>query len=123
MIAVFSSFLLGSTIVLINCARPSYPTRIYISLVAYVITSLLLALSSIYMLEISGAVYFGFVLTLAGSIGIANGLSQNGVFALVTGFGQARYTQAVLLGSAFAGIFPPISRKCSFITSIGNVSN
>ena len=37
---------------------------------------------------------------------LAAGLCQNGVFAFVSGFGQPRYTQAIMTGQGVAGVLP-----------------
>jgi equilibrative nucleoside transporter 1/2/3 len=92
-----------------NKAR--YCLRTNISLGIYVLVSCTIAISTIFFVSVPVKIYFAFLLVSSGGIGISNALSQNGVYALVSGFGEPRYTQAVMFGSAFAGIMPPISRK------------
>lgn len=72
------------------------------------IISVLLSLSTVNLASISSKSYFVFLLIAVLGTALANGLCQNAAFALVAGFNEARYTQAVVTGQAVAGILPPL---------------
>jgi equilibrative nucleoside transporter 1/2/3 len=84
----------------------SYPRRIILSLVITTITFSLLALSTIFLRNVAVGVYFFFLMVMVFSASFATGISQNGVFAYVSGFGCPRYTQAIMVGQAVAGVLP-----------------
>lgn len=46
---------------------------------------------------------------------LAASLNQNGLFAYVSGFAQARYTQAIMAGQAVAGVLPCIVQVISVL--------
>lgn len=82
----------------------SYPYRILASLCINIISFTLLALST--LITTSAGVYFGFLMLMMFSASFATALSQNGLFAYVSGFGRSEYTQAIMTGQAVAGVLP-----------------
>jgi len=103
---------LGSVVVLTKLqAKASYPKRIASSLVINNICFTLLALSTTFFRKTSAGSYFVFLMFTVFAASLATGLSQNGVFAYVSGFGREEYTQAIMTGQAIAGVLPCIARK------------
>lgn len=94
-------------------SHASYPKRISSSLVINIISFVLLTLSTFLFKDIGPEVYFAFVLFTVGAASLATGLSQNGVFAYVSGFGRQEYTQAIMTGQAVAGVLPCVARMNS----------
>jgi solute carrier family 29 (equilibrative nucleoside transporter), member 1/2/3 len=84
----------------------SYPRRIILSLVITMITFFLLALSTIFLRDVAVGVYFFLLMVMVFSASFATGISQNGVFAYISGFGCPQYTQALMVGQAVAGVLP-----------------
>lgn len=113
---------LGSVIVLTKLqSRASYPKRIASSLVVNNICFTLLALSTVFFRHVSADSYFAFLMLMVFAASLATGLSQNGVFAFVSGFGREEYTQAIMTGQAIAGVLPCIARKSPrFYQQIGH---
>ena len=93
-----------------------YPHRITLALFLNIITFTLLALSTVMFRGVSGGVYFGFLMTMVFLASLATGLCQNGVFAFVSGFGVAEYTQAIMTGQAVAGVLPCIAQIISVLS-------
>ena len=105
---------LGSMLVLTKLqAKASYPKRIASSLLINVVIFTLLAMSTSLFRDGTAGTYFGFLLTMVFAASLAAGLSQNGVFAYVAGFGRGDYTQAIMTGQAVAGVLPCIARTTS----------
>ena len=86
----------------------SYPRRIMMSLFIYMICFVLLSISTLF--RTSAGVYFGFLMAVILFASLSTGLIQNGLFAYVTGFGRAEYTQAIMAGQAIAGVLPPLAQ-------------
>jgi len=86
----------------------SYPRRIIMSLFIYMICFVLLSISTLF--HASAGVYFGFLMAVILFASLSTGLIQNGLFAYVTGFGRAEYTQAIMAGQAIAGVLPPLAQ-------------
>src|SRR5271170_4702857 len=86
----------------------SYPRRIITSLFIYMICFVLLSISTLF--HTSAGVYFGFLMAVILFASLSTGLIQNGLFAYVTGFGRAEYTQAIMAGQAIAGVLPPLAQ-------------
>jgi solute carrier family 29 (equilibrative nucleoside transporter), member 1/2/3 len=86
----------------------SYPRRIIMSLSIYMICFVFLSISTLF--HTSAGVYFGFLMTVILFASLSTGLIQNGLFAYVTGFGRAEYTQAIMAGQAIAGVLPPLAQ-------------
>jgi equilibrative nucleoside transporter 1/2/3 len=86
----------------------SYPRRIIMSLFIYMICFVLLSISTLF--HTSAGVYFGFLMAVIPFASLSTGLIQNGLFAYVTGFGRAEYTQAIMAGQAIAGVLPPLAQ-------------
>lgn len=108
---------LGSMLVLTRLqAHASYPKRIASSLVINMATFALLALFTEAFLGISARGYFGFLMVMIFSTSLATGLCQNGIFAYVSGFGEPRYTQAIMTGQAVAGVLPCIAQIVSVLS-------
>jgi equilibrative nucleoside transporter 1/2/3 len=118
-LAVSSITNLGSMLVLTNMqAHASYPRRIVMSLLINLVAFALLALSTWFVLGISASTYFAFLILIVFATSLAAGLCQNGVFAFVSGFGQPRYTQAIMTGQGVAGVLPCIAQIVS-VLSVG----
>jgi equilibrative nucleoside transporter 1/2/3 len=100
---------LSSMIVLSKLQKnASYPRRIIISLFLYMICFVFLSISTFF--HTSAGVYFGFLMAVILFASLSTGLIQNGLFAYVTGFGRAEYTQAIMAGQAIAGVLPPLAQ-------------
>jgi len=116
-LAVSSITNLGSMLVLTNMqARASYPRRIVMSLLINLLAFALLALSTWFALAVSASAYFAFLILIVFVTSLAAGLCQNGVFAFVSGFGQPRYTQAIMTGQGVAGVLPCIAQIVSVLS-------
>ncbi|KAI5195425.1 hypothetical protein E4T38_09065 [Aureobasidium subglaciale] len=116
-LAVSSITNLGSMLVLSNMqARASYPRRIVMSLLINLLAFTLLALSTWFALGVSANAYFAFLIFIVFVTSLAAGLCQNGVFAFVSGFGQPRYTQAIMTGQGVAGVLPCIAQIISVLS-------
>lgn len=85
-------------------AKASYEFRIICALCVYIVTSILLALSTVS--SSSAQSYFGFLMVAVLASSWATGLIQNGAFAFVASFGRKEYTQAIMTGQAVAGVLP-----------------
>lgn len=117
-ISVSSITNLASVLVLAKLqSHASYPKRIVSSLVVNSICFTLLALSTVLFRAVSAGTYFVFLMLMVFASSLATGLSQNGVFAYVSGFGKEEYTQAIMTGQAVAGVLPCIARKTSEFSS------
>ena len=55
-------------------------------------------------------------MTMVAVSSLAAGLSQNGVFAYVSGFGVADYTQAIMTGQAVAGVLPCVAQIAAVLS-------
>lgn len=86
----------------------SYPWRITLSLLINSVVFTLLAFSTVVMKDVSTGTYFGFLMVMVFGASLATGINQNGVFAYVSGFGRAEYTQAIMGGQGMAGVLPCI---------------
>ncbi|KAH0289115.1 hypothetical protein M436DRAFT_84023 [Aureobasidium namibiae CBS 147.97] len=116
-LAVSSITNLGSMLVLTKMqARASYPRRIVMSLLINLLAFALLALSTWFALGVSPSAYFAFLILIVFVTSLAAGLCQNGVFAFVSGFGQPRYTQAIMTGQGVAGVLPCIAQIVSVLS-------
>ncbi|KAK6008673.1 hypothetical protein QM012_000576 [Aureobasidium pullulans] len=116
-LAVSSITNLSSMLVLSNMqARASYPRRIVMSLLINLLAFALLALSTWIALGVSPTAYFAFLIFIVFVTSLAAGLCQNGVFAFVSGFGQPRYTQAIMAGQGVAGVLPCIAQIVSVLS-------
>jgi len=108
---------LGSMLILTRLqAHASYPKRIVSSLIINTITFALLAVFTEVFLGISARGYFAFLMIMIFSASLATGLCQNGIFAYVSGFGEPRYTQAIMTGQAVAGVLPCIAQIVSVLS-------
>ena len=108
---------LGSMFILTKMQRhASYPKRIASSLVINIITFTLLALSTTLFRNVSPGAYFAFLMAMVFSASLATGLSQNGIFAYVSGFGRGDYTQGIMTGQAVAGVLPPLVQIISVLS-------
>lgn len=86
----------------------SYPRRIVLSLLINTIVFTILAFSTILMEDVAARTYFEFLLIMVFGASMATGISQNGVFAYVSGFERGEYTQAIMAGQGVAGVLPSI---------------
>lgn len=108
---------LGSMLVLTKMQEgASYPKRIIVSLGINMVVFLLLALSTTVFRGVDAQGYFGFLLVMILATSLATGLCQNGIFAYVSGFGEARYTQGIMTGQAVAGVLPCIAQIVSVLS-------
>ncbi|KAL8879432.1 MAG: hypothetical protein Q9198_002949 [Flavoplaca austrocitrina] len=94
----------------------SYPQRIIASLCLIFVSFTVLALSTTFFQSVSEQGYFGFLMIMVFVASLASGLCQNGVFAYVSGFGVAEYTQAIMIGQAIAGVVPAIAQIVSVLS-------
>ena len=100
---------LGSTTILAKLQQgASYPRRIVLSLLIYIVVFTFLAFSTILMKDVAAGTYFNFVLVMVFGASLATGFNQNGVFAYASGFGREEYTQAIMGGQGVAGVLPTI---------------
>lgn len=100
---------LGSTTILAKLQQgASYPRRIVLSLLIYIVVFTFLAFSTILMKDVAAGTYFNFVLVMVFGASLATGFNQNGVFAYASGFGREEYTQAIMGGQGVAGVLPNI---------------
>lgn len=97
--------------------RASYPSRIMASLLLNIAGFTLLALSTIFFLDISPGLYFAFVMLLIFTAGFSCALSQNGTFAYAAGFGRGEYIQGIMAGQALAGVPPYVAQIASVLGS------
>ncbi|KAK3058843.1 hypothetical protein LTR09_000408 [Extremus antarcticus] len=110
---------LGSMLILTRMQRnASYPKRIISSLFINMVTFTLLAVSTSFRASAKG--YFGFLMVMMFATSLATGLCQNGIFAYVAGFGQAKYTQGIMTGQAIAGVLPCIAQIVSVLSVQAN---
>ncbi|KAI7187869.1 nucleoside transporter family [Hortaea werneckii] len=108
---------LGSMLVLTRLqANASYPKRIVSSLIINMIIFALLALFTEAFTDITARGYFAFLMIMIFSTSLATGLCQNGIFAYVSGFGEPRYTQGIMMGQAIAGVLPCIAQIVSVLS-------
>ncbi|GAM85874.1 hypothetical protein ANO11243_038830 [Dothideomycetidae sp. 11243] len=102
---------LAAMLVLTKMQRgASYPRRIFMGLVINTLVFALLAVSTKAFTSISASSYFGFVLAMILCTSVSTALFQNGIFAFVSGYGQNRYTQGIMVGQAVAGVLPCIAQ-------------
>ncbi|PNS15255.1 Equilibrative nucleoside transporter 1 [Sphaceloma murrayae] len=102
---------LGMTLVLTNMQRgASYSRRIFIALVINSLVFTLLATSTKLFTDVTASSYFGFIIAMVLSTSVATGFFQNGIYAFVSGFGQSRYTQGIMVGQGIAGVLPCIAQ-------------
>lgn len=97
-------------------ANASYPKRVITSLVMNVVAFTLLAISTTAFTGVSADAYFGFIVSIVFTTSLATAFCQNGVFAFVSGFGQARYTQGIMVGQGVAGVLPCIAQIISVLS-------
>lgn len=115
--AVSSITNLGSMLILTRMqGNASYPLRIVVSLCINMAMFVLLAIST--RVQVVAETYFVFLMLVVFATSLATGLCQNGIFAYVSGFGQPRYTQAIMTGQAVAGVLPCIAQIAS-VLSVG----
>ncbi|KAL8822119.1 MAG: hypothetical protein Q9191_007140 [Dirinaria sp. TL-2023a] len=100
-------------------AGASYPYRITASLVLNVCAFALLALSTVLFTNVPPGVFFGFLMVIVFAASLACGMSQNGAFSYVSGFGVQKYTQAIMVGQGVAGVLPPIVQIVSVLSVAG----
>ncbi|KAF7161804.1 hypothetical protein CNMCM5623_007269 [Aspergillus felis] len=98
---------LGSAFILAKLQKgASYPRRVTLSLLINIVVFSLLALSTVFMKDVSVKAYFSFLMFMVFGASLATGINQNGVFAYVSGFGREEYTQAIMAGQGVAGVLP-----------------
>lgn len=92
----------------------NYPRRIVYGEIITAVVFLFLALSCFVTLS-SDAVYFGFLLFAMFMATVGTSYTQNGSIAVVSLY-EPVYTQAVMVGQAFAGIVPPLGSILSALS-------
>ena len=97
-------------------AGASHTYRITKSLILNICAFTLLALSTVLFTNVSAEVYFGFLMVIVCAASLACGLMQHGAFSYVSGFGVQKYTQAIMVGQAVAGVLPPIAQIVSVLS-------
>ena len=108
-LVVFAVAILSITIALTNTrSRPSYPRRLKVALVTYVVVAVLLTASIFTDSQTSAVPYFLFIQLMVFCTAIANGLSQNSAFAFAAGFGRTEYVPAIMTGEALAALLPSV---------------
>nr|POF05883.1 nucleoside transporter fun26 [Quercus suber] len=108
---------LGSLLILTRLQQgASYPKRIVWSLVLNMVVFTLLAISTVAATGVSAAGYFAFLMVMIFATSAATALCQNGIFAYVAGFGDARYTQGIMTGQGIAGVLPCIVQIVSVLS-------
>lgn len=107
---------LGAMAILTNIqSSANYPFRINTALFLNVGVFALLAFSTKWFVDVSAAVYLGFLLFMVCLSALAAGLMQNGAFAFAASFGRPEYTQAIMAGQGVAGILPPLAQMLSYL--------
>ncbi|KFY61635.1 hypothetical protein V497_02826 [Pseudogymnoascus sp. VKM F-4516 (FW-969)] len=107
---------LGCMFLLTNLqAGASYPRRIILALIIDIVVFTILALSTIFFVNVSPGVYFAFLLTTVLATSTATGLLQNGALAFVATFAHPSYMQAIMTGQAIAGVLPSIAQIVSVL--------
>ncbi|KAG8627148.1 hypothetical protein KVT40_004631 [Elsinoe batatas] len=102
---------LGMTLILTNMQKgASYSRRIFVALVLNSVVFTLLAISTKVFTSVTASSYFGFIIAMVLSTSVATGFFQNGIFAFVSGFGQSRYTQGIMVGQGIAGVLPCVAQ-------------
>lgn len=109
---------LGSMLLLTNLQSGiTYPSRISWSCIINILTFSLLAVSTKAFTGASAGGYLVFLLCMVFLSSLATGLSQNGVFAYVSGIGNQNYTHGVMTGQAVAGILPPLAQIMTVLSA------
>ena len=96
-------------------AGASYPRRIILALIIDIVVFTILALSTVFFVNVSPGVYFAFLLTTVLATSTATGLLQNGALAFVATFAHPSYMQAIMTGQAVAGVLPSIAQIVSVL--------
>lgn len=119
--SITSLFTLTSFLIMIPLSQmqlhAAYPSRIMASLFLNIAGFTLLALSTVFFLDISPGLYFAFVMLVVFTAGVASALTQNGTYAYVAGFGRSEYIQGIMAGQAFAGVLPCVAQIASVLGS------
>lgn len=119
--SITSLFTLTNFLVMILLSQlqlhASYPSRIMASLFLNIAGFTLLALSTIFFLDISPGLYFAFVMLIVFTAGVASALTQNGTYAYVAGFGRSEYIQGIMAGQSLAGVLPCVGQIASVLGS------
>lgn len=119
--SITSLFTLTNLLVMIPLSQlqlhASYPSRIMASLFLNIAGFTLLALSTVFFLDISPGLYFAFVMLIVFTAGVASALSQNGTYAYVAGFGKSEYIQGIMAGQSLAGVLPCVGQIASVLGS------
>lgn len=95
----------------------SYPSRITTSLLLNIASFTLLALSTVFFLDISPVIYFTFLMLVVFTTGVAAALTQNGSYAYAAGFGRSEYIQGIMAGQGLAGVLPCVAQIASVLGS------
>ena len=95
----------------------TYPRRIFNSLVVNIVMFALLAISTRLFLDVSAAVYLGFLMVIVFCTSLATGFMQNGAFAFVAGYQRSEYMQSIMFGQAVAGVLPPIAQMVTVLSA------
>lgn len=119
--SITSLFTLTNFLVMIPLAQlqinASYSSRIMASLFLNMAGFTLLALSTVFFLDVPAGLYFAFVMLVVFTAGVASALSQNGAYAYAAGFGRGEYIQGIMAGQALAGVLPCVAQITSVLGS------
>lgn len=119
--SITSLFTLTNFLVMILLSQlqlhASYPSRIMASLFLNIAGFTLLAISTVFFLDISPGLYFAFVMLIVFTAGVASALTQNGSYAYVAGFGRSEYIQGIMAGQSLAGVLPCVGQIASVLGS------
>ena len=93
-----------------------YPRRVILSLILNIVAFVLLALSTVLFKDTSPVSYFVFLMLMVFVTSLATALTQNGLFAYVSGFGIGEYVQGIMTGQAVAGVLPCVAQILSVVS-------
>ncbi|TPX10873.1 uncharacterized protein E0L32_008262 [Thyridium curvatum] len=93
----------------------SYPFRINASLLFNAGVFTLLALSTVWFLDVSTGGYLAFLLIMSAASSWGTSLLQNGALAFAASFGRPEYTQAIMAGQGIAGVLPATAQIVSVL--------
>ena len=85
----------------------NYPRRIVAALAINIVVCTMLAASTAFP-DVDPEGYFAFLMLMVLASSLATAFHQNGLFAFVSGFGVAEYTQGIMAGQGIAGVLPCI---------------
>jgi solute carrier family 29 (equilibrative nucleoside transporter), member 1/2/3 len=116
-VSVSTSVNLVVMVVLANIQNHfSYPRRIVVSLVMFIVVFTLMTISTRAFTDVSAISYFVFLVIQVMLSAVATALMQNGIFAYMAGFGNSKYAQGNMTGQAIAGVLPSLVQIVSVLS-------